>query len=212
MKCRHITLIFFILFNPYAYAKSLDAQDKQAVHKLVKTLTTKLFLLETTEYNSTSLQKELLAIMPDQIAVEGEYRPISKQVYIDGGIRLALDRKRREIQKIIQNNVTPVCQYIEDDTIDCDFLEKIKIIEKADVMPQQPLSYSTGTEYKFNLKMDESGEWYINKMKTWNMIPAPPISTLMVEKEHRKKLKKERRSKLNSPVENEDNLDLPTAR
>jgi len=194
MKLSLLTLMFFILLSPFSYAKgnTLDDQDKQSVHEIVKTLTDKLFLLQTTQYTSKELQKELLAMMPDKIAAESEYEPLTKKKYIYNSIRLAKIRKSKD-DKIIRDNVVPTCRYIEDGTIDCDLLEHIKIAEKNDKIPQKRIKYETGTEYKFNLKMNETGDWYINKMKTWNLIPAPRMSTLEIEKNYRQKLKSRRK-------------------
>ena len=58
--------------------------------------------------------------------------------------------------------------------------------------------------------MNETGDWYINKMKVWNLIPAPQMSTLEIEKNYRKKLKSRRR-KLNSfDRAEDDNSHRPT--
>jgi len=211
MKLPHLTLVFFILLSPFSYAKGniLDDQDKQSVHRIVKSLTDKIFLLETTQYTSKKLQKELLVMMPDKISADGEEEPLTKKKYIYDSIRLAKNRKATD-DKIIRDNVVPICRYIEDGTIDCDLKEHLKCTEKNDKIPQKPIEYETGTEYKFNLKMSETGDWYINKMKTWNVIPAPRMSTLGIEKNYRKKLKS-RRKKLNSfDRAEDDNIYRPT--
>lgn len=198
MKLLHLTLILFILFSPFASAKSntLAAQDKQAVHKIIKNLTNKLFLLSTTQYKSKKLQNDLLTIMPDKIAVESEYSYIHKKRYIDRRIEITIENEDI-IDMSIRKDVSPICYYLEDSTIDCDFKERIKRIEKSDLIPLKPHEYEAGAEYKFNMKMNESGDWYINKMKTWYMIPAPPISTLEVEKKYRQALKN-KKSMLNT--------------
>ena len=150
-------------------------------------------------------QPWLLSIIPDKIAIESEHSPLNKEKYIHDSIKLAISRKSR-VDKIIQDNVTPICSYIKDSTIDCDLKERIKIIEKTDNIPQNPLKYESGTEYKFNLKINESGDWYINKMKLWNMIPAPQMSTLEIEKKYREEELKNKSIKFNSNDRDENDM------
>jgi len=210
MKFLHLALIFFILLSLFSYAKSnkLDDQDKQAVQKIVKNLVNKLFLLETTDYNSKKLQKELLAMMPDKVGGESEYEPMNKKKYIHFSIKSG-KRDKDSVYRHILEDVTPLCRYIEDDTIDCDVLERIKIIEKTDRILKKSIEYETGTEYKFNLKMNGTSDWYINKMKTWYVVRAPRMSTLEIEKKYREEALKNKSIKLNPSDKDEDHM-LPT--
>ena len=213
MKLLHLTFILFIFFSSVSQAKinQLDDQDKQAVHQLVKKLADKLFLLGTTKYQSKKLQKELLAIMPDKIAIENEEYYINKKKYINNSIRLAI-RDKDIVIKIIRKHVSPICYYLTDGSIDCDIKEKIKDIEKNDKIPQKPVEYDANVDYKFNLKMNETGDWYINKMKYYNSFPTPQISTLEIEKKYRQEELKNKRNKQTSRVRDNDSGERATRR
>lgn len=198
-----IALAFIVLASlAHAETKELDKEDKLTVSKLLEPILQEDFLLGTTEYASKSIKKSLLRKLPEQIYATGY---MTKKEYVQSTIDSIKLRSYTSITNAKRKIKIIECKYISDDTIDCD-VDDHMTYDEVDKISLQITHISDSMQYKFNIKMNDSGKWYIQKMKVYSLFPRPIIDTLEIDvKEEQERLIPKTLEQENMFPQNNDN-------
>ena len=170
-----------------AEVKKLDNEDKQAITKLIDSALQEDFLLGTTKYKSKTIKNSLLSKLPKKISDDEYY--MSKKEYVETPITIAktatytIDNAKRKIKMMS-------CKYLIDDSVDCDVEDSTaedNVFKRKTGIKRIHSRNEVG--YKYNLKMDDFGKWYIHKMKVYKILLTPKINTLEIDaKEEQEKI------------------------